>query len=127
MGFPVYLVVAFILILVVLGEFTVLVYRYYQTVQCQADSTAWCWADWVCQNDCPDSTSPCFATATQPGLAACLYGPTAFSTADCLAGGGVCGCPTTAAGGGPNCLVGCPLSLKDVPSPVTCCTAANPC
>lgn len=126
MGFPLYLVVAFVLILIVLAEFTYLVYRYYQAVQCESDATAWCWSDWVCKNDCPSASSPCYDTASKPGLAKCLYGPASFSTEGCETGEGVCACPT-AEGGGSNCLTGCPLSLKDVASGVACCTADNPC
>jgi len=126
MGFPVYLVIAFVFVLIALAEFTFLIYRYYQAVQCENDPTAWCWSDWVCKNDCPSVPNTCYATASKPGLAQCLYGKDAFSTADCTNGGGVCGCPTDPADG-PNCLAGCPLSLKDVAATVTCCTAKNPC
>lgn len=126
MGFPIYLVFAFVLVLIALAEFTYLTYRYYQVVQCESDPTAWCWSDWVCKNDCPGTSSPCYDTASKPGLAACLYGPGAFSTAGCETGGGVCACPTAGATGS-NCLAGCPLSLKDVAPAVTCCTADNPC
>lgn len=132
-----YIIVFAILYIVFLVVVTWALRIYSEAYQCSANLNIWCYDDWRCTNQCPDTrldVNPCFRDprATGPtGLASCIWGPNNPRAQACqppedappdpnlLA----CDCPADL-NAVDSCLRGCPSKIENIaegPQGICCC------
>ena len=113
-------IVFVILVAVVIGLTTWLIYLINANNSCQLNPNIWCYNDWTCNTKATNQdANPCFSkTFTNQGddnLTECLYGPQSSVANACFAGDtddeGPCSCALTTAD---NCLNNCPGSTNAI-------------